>query len=317
MTWVVNGGKLVLHHPFDAPTLLKQIPGEQIYYTMVPPALLVTLDQLPVWKELDKNSLKVLATGGSPLPHWIVKRYREAYNMDIVNEFASNEGLGILSSRLFFTDLEDLAIYFPRWGVEGIEWPKLKEIKDDFRRGVMHSTQTKLVDPQSGEIITQPGVAGEMLYKGPGIFAGYWKRPDLTAKVLDQEGFYHTGDLFSIEGENADKYLFKGRYKDLIIRGGQNISPEEIENLVGDHPKVQEVAAIGCPDERLGEKVCAVVVPVPGETVTLEEIIDFVKSKNIAVYKLPERLELIETMPRNALNKIEKRTLRKKFGFEQ
>lgn len=316
MTWVVNGGKLVLHHPFDAPTWLQQIPGENIYYTMAPPALLITLDQLPAWADLDKSSLKVLATGGSPLPSWIVKKYREAYNMDIVNEFASNEGLGILSSELFFSDLRDLAIYFPRWGDEAIEWPRLKEIPDDFSRGVMHSTQTKIADPQSGKTITERGVAGEIRYKGPGIFAGYWKRPDLTAKVFDEEGYYCTGDLFSIEGENADKYLFKGRYKDLIIRGGQNISPEEVENLVGEHPKVLEVAAIGCPDERLGERVCVVVVPSPGETISLDEIIDFVKTKDTAVYKRPERLEVVEAMPRNALNKIEKRTLRKRFGFE-
>lgn len=316
MTWVVNGGKLVLHHPFDAPTLLQQIPGEKIYYTMAPPALLIMLDQLPAWADLDKSSLKVLATGGSPLPSWIVKKYREAYNMDIVNEFASNEGLGILSSELFFSDLRDLAIYFPRWGVEGIEWPKLKEITDDYSCEVMHSTQTKIADPQSGKTITERGIAGEMRYKGPGVFAGYWKRPDLTAKVFDEEGYYCTGDLFSIEGENADKYLFKGRYKDLIIRGGQNISPEEVENLVGEHPKVLEVAAIGCPDERLGERVCVVVVPVPGETISLDEITDFVKAKETAIYKMPERLEVVESMPRNALNKIEKRTLRKRFGFE-
>jgi len=274
------------------------------------------LDQLPAWANLDKSSLKVLATGGSPLPHWIVKRYREAYNMDIVNEFASNEGLGMLSSELFFSDLQDLAIYFPRWGDSGIEWPKLKEIPDDFRRGIMHSTQTKIVDPDSGRTITEPGVTGELRYKGPGVFAGYWKRPDLTDKVFDEEGYYCTGDLFSIEGDKADKYLFKGRYKDLIIRGGQNISPEEVENMVGEHPKVQEVAAIGYPDERLGEKVCVVVVTKPGETVTLEEINEFMRYKDTAIYKRPERLEVIEAMPRNALNKIEKRTLRKRFGFE-
>jgi non-ribosomal peptide synthetase component E (peptide arylation enzyme) len=180
----------------------------------------------------------------------------------------------------------------------------------------MHSSQTKVVDPQSGKVITEPGVAGEMRYKGPGVFAGYWKRPDLTAKIFDEEGYYCTGDLFSIEGENKDKYLFKGRYKDLIIRGGQNISPEEVENLVGEHPKVLEVAVIGCPDERLGEKICVVVVAKPGETVTLEEISEFMKSKDTAVYKRPERLEVIEAMPRNALNKIEKRILRKRFGFE-
>jgi len=312
MPWVLNGGKLVLHQPFDADTYLKQIPGEKVYYTMAPPAVLVMLDRLPEWRELDKSSLKVLGTGGSPLAPWIAKRYREAYGIDIVNEFAANEGFALLSSPMFFPDPEDRALYFPRWGSEGVEWKNLEKIPDAFaRRVMMHSTQTKLVNPETGETITERGVVGELRYKSPVLFPGYWKRPDLTAKVFDDDRYYCTGDLFSIEGEKMDKFLFKGRYKDLIIRGGQNISPVEIEHLVEDHPKINEVAAIGYPDERLGEKLCVVVVPKPGENVTLEEIISYLKEKDIAVYKLPERLETIDVMPRNALNKIEKNKLKK------
>lgn len=311
MPWVVNGGKLVLHQPFDAQIYLKQIPGERVYYTMAPPAMLVMLDKLPEWAELDKSSLKVLATGGSPLPPWIVKRYRDVYKIDIVNEFASNEGFALLSSPLFFPDPDDRALYFPRWGGEGVKWKSLEGIPDEYaRRVIMHSTETKLVNPETGYVITERGVVGELRYRSPVIFAGYWKRPDLTAKIFDDEGYYCTGDLFSIEGEKMDKYLFQGRYKELIIRGGQNISPVEIENLVGSHPKVYEVAAVGYPDERMGEKVCVVVVPNPGDTLTLEEIIDFLREKDIAVYKLPERLEIIDVMPRNALNKIEKNSLK-------
>jgi non-ribosomal peptide synthetase component E (peptide arylation enzyme) len=312
MPWVVNAGKLVLHQPFDPVTYMQQITGEKVYYTMAPPAILVMLDRLAEWRELDKSSLKVLATGGSPLAPWISKRYRDAYGIAIVNEFAANEGFALLSSPIFFSDPEDRALYFPRWGSEGVEWKNLEKIRDEFaRRVLMQSTQTKLVNPETGEMITERGIAGELRYKSPVVFAGYWKRPDLTAKVFDQEGYYCTGDLFSIEGEKMDKFLFKGRYKDLIIRGGQNISPVEIENLVGNHPKIHEVAAIGYPDERLGEKLCVVVVPKPGETITLEQIINYLKEKDIAVYKLPERLEIIDVMPRNAINKIEKNKLKK------
>ena len=312
MPWVVNAGKLVLHHPFDPVTYMQQITGEEVYYTMAPPAILVMLDRLPEWRELDKRSLKVLATGGSPLAPWIAKRYRDAYGIDIVNEFAANEGFALLSSPIFFPDPEDRALYFPRWGAEGVEWKNLEKIPDEFaRRVMMQSTQTKLVNPETEETITERGVVAELRYKSPVVFAGYWKRPDLTANVFDQEGYYCTGDLFSIEGEEMDKFLFKGRYKDLIIRGGQNISPVEIEHLVEGHPKINEVAAIGYPDERLGEKLCVVVVPKPGENVTLGEIISYLKEKDIAVYKLPERLETINVMPRNALNKIEKNKLKK------
>jgi acyl-CoA synthetase (AMP-forming)/AMP-acid ligase II len=317
MTWIVNGGKLVLHHPFDPATYLRQIPGEKVYYTMAPPALLVMLDQMPDWANLDKSSLKVVATGGSPLPHWIVKKYREAYNIDIVNEFASNEGLGIITSTLFFDDPEDRAVYFPRIGAEEIEWKNFDQISNaTWRRIARDAIRIKIVHPETRKPITENGIPGELCYRGPSIFAGYWNRPDLTARAFDSEGFYSSGDLFSLEGEKQDKFLFKGRFKDLIIRGGQNISPEEIENLVGSHPKVAEVAAIGCPDKRLGEKICVCVVPKPGQTVSLDEINTFLKPKDIAVYKHPERLEIIEKMPRNALNKIEKKTLRRMFGFE-
>ncbi len=312
MPWVLNAGKLVLHHPFDPVTYMQQITGEKVYYTMAPPAILVMLDRSAEWRELDKRSLKVLATGGSPLAPWISKRYRDAYGIAIVNEFAANEGFALLSSPIFFPDPEDRALYFPRWGAEGVEWKNLEKIPDAFARRVMiESTQTKLVNPETGETITERGIVGELRYKSPVVFAGYWKRPDLTANVFDEEGYYCTGDLFSIEGEKMDKFLFKGRYKDLIIRGGQNISPVEIEHLVEGYPKIHEVAAIGYPDERLGEKLCVVVVPKPGENVTLEEIIRYLKEKDIAVYKLPERLEMIDVMPRNALNKIEKNKLKK------
>jgi len=315
MPWVVNAGKLVLHQPFYADIYLRQIVEEKVYFTMAPPAILVMLDKLPQWKELDKSSLKVLATGGSPLPPWIARKYRDVYGIDIVNEFAANEGFALISSPIFFPDPEDRALYFPRWGAEGIEWKNLEKIQDAFARNVMiHSTHTKLVNPETGEVINKRGIVGELRYKSPVVFAGYWKRPDLTSKVFDKDGYYCTGDLFSIEGEKMDKFLFQGRYKDLIIRGGQNISPVEIENLVGSHPKILEVAAIGYPDERLGEKVCVVVTTKPGETITLEEIISFLKEKEIAIYKLPERLEIIDIMPRNALNKIEKAKLKKMFS---
>jgi acyl-CoA synthetase (AMP-forming)/AMP-acid ligase II len=154
------------------------------------------------------------------------------------------------------------------------------------------------------------GEVGELCFAGPTVFAGYWNRPELSQKAFDPQGYYHTGDLFSIEGPHQDKYLFRGRYKDLIIRGGQNISPEEVETLVIGHPKIQEVAAVGCPDERLCERTCVVVVPVAGETVTLEEIVAFMAAKGVARYKLPERIEIVESLPRNAVQKVLRREIR-------
>ena len=310
MPWVLNGGKLVLHHPFDAEIYMNQIEAEKVCFTMAPPTILVMLDGLPEWEKLNKASLRVLATGGSPLPPWLVKKYRDSYNIEVVNEFASNEGFALISAPLFLSDPEDRAVYFPRWGGEGVEWKGLQELPEGLVREAMSATETKLVDPDTGNVITECGVIGELRYRSPVVFAGYWKRPDLTAKVFDEEGYYCTGDLFSIEGEKMDKYLFQGRCKDLIIRGGQNISPVEIENLVGAYEKIHEVAAVGYPDPRLGERVCIAAVAKPGETINLEEILDYLRTKDVAVYKLPERLLLLDEMPRNAINKVEKNKLR-------
>jgi non-ribosomal peptide synthetase component E (peptide arylation enzyme) len=142
------------------------------------------------------------------------------------------------------------------------------------------------------------------------IFSGYWQRDDLSAKSFNEKGYYLSGDLFSIEGEKRDKYLFHGRCKDLIIRGGYNISPEEVETIVSGHPKVQEVAAVGYPDERLGERTCVFVVAKPNEAITLDEIVTFLDEEGVAKYKYPERLEIVDALPRNAVNKVLRRTLR-------
>jgi acyl-CoA synthetase (AMP-forming)/AMP-acid ligase II len=171
--------------------------------------------------------------------------------------------------------------------------------------------ETKLVEPQTRQTITEPGVPGELAIRSPGIFPGYYRRPDLTRAVFDEDGFFHTGDLFEIagEGERLDRYRFVGRVKEIINRGGLKISPSELEGLLAGHPKVAEAAFLGYPDKRLGEKVCAVVVPKEGSTISLEEIVEFLKEKEIAVYKLPEKLVIVEELPRNPVGKVMKRKL--------
>ena len=120
--------------------------------------------------------------------------------------------------------------------------------------------------------------------------------------------FFRTGDYFKIEDD--DLLTFYGRKKDIIIRGGQNISPEEIENILQYHPNVLEVAVVGYPDLRMGEKACACIVPRPGETVTLDEIVSFMKEEDVAIFKLPERLEIMKSLPRNPAAKVQKKILR-------
>lgn len=294
--WVITGGKLAIHHPFDLKVFLQQLIQEDIYYTLAPPALLDNLAKSPQWAQMDKGNLKYIGSGSAPVSDWMVEKFQNEFGISIVNFFASNEGVALYSSPRDIPDPKDRANYFPRFGAEGLEWGT--KAVEGFR--------SRLVDPQTEEVIEERGVVGELRFAGPTIFSGYYRQPELTEKAFDAEGYYRSGDLFSIEGEKMDRYRFHGRYKDLIIRGGVNISPEEIETMVAEYPKVAEVAAVGYPDERLGERVCIVVVPAPGETVTLEEINAFLKEKDIAKYKYPEKLFLVDALPRNPLDKVMK-----------
>ncbi len=298
--WIITGGKMVLHHPFDLKVFLKQLIVEKVYYTLAPPALLDNLAKSPDWAAMDKGDLSVIGSGSAPLSSWMVKKFQEDFGISIVNFFASNEGVALYSCPRDFPNPEDRALYFPRFGRENLTWDA--KASEGFR--------TRLVDPISGEEVTEPDLIGELRFAGPTIFPGYYKAPELTDKAFDQDGYFLSGDLFSIAGDNMEKYRFHGRHKDLIIRGGQNISPEEIETLVVEHPKVAEVAALGYPDDRLGERICIVVAPKAEETVTLDEINEFLRTQDIAKYKYPEKLKLVEALPRNPLGKVLKRELR-------
>lgn len=301
--WVITGGKMVFHHPFDLGVFLKQLIAEKVYYTLAPPALLDALAKSPQWAAMDRGDLSVIGSGSAPLSEWMVKTFQEEFNIGIVNFFASNEGEALYSSPKDFPRPEDRAAYFPRFGGEGLVW------SSDAIKGF----KSRLVDTITGEDITEPDVVGELRFAGPTVFPGYYNAPELNEKAFDEKGYFRTGDLFSIAGEKMDKYKFQGRYKDLIIRGGMNISPEEIETLVVEHPKVAEVAAVGYPDERLGEKVCLVVVPAPDQEVTLDEINEFLRSKDIAKYKYPEVIKIVDALPRNPVGKILKRDIRDMF----
>lgn len=301
--WLLTGGKLVLHHPLDLPVFLSQIEKEEINYTVAPPALLNMLLMKPeILAKTDLGSLKNIGSGSAPLSPWMVREWQERYGINVVNLFGSNEGAALTSGPKEFPDPDDRARYFPRFGVPGYEWaPRIAA-----------QMSTKLVDPETRQVIREPGVPGELAIRSPGIFPGYFRRPDLTAKAFDEEGYFYTGDLFEIAGEEGrlDRYRFVSRVKDIIVRGGFKISPEEVEALVAGHPSVAEAVVIGYPDERLGEKVCLVAAPREGQSLTLEEVVEHLKHQDIAVYKLPEKLVVVERLPRNPLGKVLKRVIR-------
>jgi non-ribosomal peptide synthetase component E (peptide arylation enzyme) len=174
-----------------------------------------------------------------------------------------------------------------------------------------NKVRTRLVDLETGDDITGPGRVGELRFSGPTIFSGYYRSPDLTERAFDERGFYRTGDLFEIVGDRLEYYRFAGRHKDIVVRGGMNISSEEVESLLLSHPKVKEVAVVGWPDPVLGERVCAVVVAQPNQNPVLTELVNHLREvERVAAFKLPERLVLVDALPRNPLGKVLKRALR-------
>ncbi|EHR8744638.1 medium-chain fatty-acid--CoA ligase [Escherichia coli] len=155
-----------------------------------------------------------------------------------------------------------------------------------------------------------PGCEGEEASRGPNVFMGYFDEPELTARALDEEGWYYSGDLCRMD--EAGYIKITGRKKDIIVRGGENISSREVEDILLQHPKIHDACVVAMPDERLGERSCAyVVLKAPYHSLSLEEVVAFFSRKRVAKYKYPEHIVVIEKLPRTASGKIQKFLLRK------
>ena len=301
-TWLVLGGTVVQHHPFSLPVFLQQLRDERIDYTVAPPAVLNMLLQNDALLEgIDFKRLCRIGSGSAPLAQWMVRGFAEKYGVQIVNYFGSNEGAALAGSDVDIPDPALRAQYFPRAGVQGQSW----------RISTTRKIRTRLVDLDTGLDILQAGRPGELRFAGPTVFSCYYRAPDMTARAFDDQGYYCTGDLFEIAGDRLQYYRYVGRSKDLVIRGGMNISSEEIENLLAACPGVREAAVVGVPDAILGEKLCACVVAAPGHEVELHTLTEYLRNtQQVAVFKLPEYILLVDALPRNPVGKILKRELR-------
>ena len=304
--WLICQGKLVQHHPFDMQIFLDQMSTEKINYTIAAPAIMnMLLNNKELFENLDLSNLRSIGCGGAPLSDWMVETFQNKYNITIQNIFGSNEGMSLLSSRADVEDPKLRAVYFPRFGVKDYDW----------KNPVAKTIKTKLVNLETNKEIHDSGVPGELLISGATVFDGYWNSPDANKEVFDQDGYFRTGDMFEISSAETDYKFYKycGRCKDLIIRGGMNISPEELDYLLISHPSLADVSVTGYDDEILGERVGVVAVLNEGCGVTLEAIIDFLKDLGIAKYKLPENLKIIDELPRNPVGKVLRNELKGLF----
>ena len=172
-------------------------------------------------------------------------------------------------------------------------------------RPICPDDEVRLVDGEGREVAA--GEVGELTCRGPYTLRGYFGVPEYNAKQFTQDGFYCSGDL--MRRHPSGNYVVEGRKKDLINRGGEKISAEEIENLILSHPAVQDAACVPVPDPNLGEKMCACVILKPGFSLSLNQLTDFLKAKEIAKFKLPEHLVVLDDFPVSTFGKVSKKAL--------
>lgn len=300
MSWLHVAGTMVLHHPFDPGVYLAQIATERPAFTIAPPAILnMLLQDEALLAKVNLSSLRAIGSGSAPLAPAMVRGFQERFGIAIVNLFGSNEGMSLVTGPGDVPDPEERAIYFPRR-------PRFAPPYGGERE---RHIETRLISLDDGAEIVEEGVSGELEIRGPTLFEGYHNAPEQTRLIFTEDGYFRTGDLFEIAG-GGRFYQFVGRCKDLIIRGGVNIAPEEIDRLLGGHPQLLEACTFSLPDPVMGERIGLAVVARPGEAVALADVAMFLKEQGLAIFKLPERLFLFDMLPRNVTNKVMRQEVR-------
>jgi len=275
--------KIVNMEKFEAEDALKLIEKERITVLPTVPAMLTMMLRHPNFGKYDLSSLKLVSSMGSVLPYSIGMEVEQKMGKLIQNYSSLDCSVACMGRPTDPPEKRILTAGRP------YAWAQVKLLDDD------------------GKEVPQGGV-GEVNFKGPAGASGYFKDPETTWKCWSKDGWFKMGDLAKLDEEG---YLtIVGRKKDMIIRGGQNIYPIEIENILVTHPRVFSVAVVGMPDAVLGEKACAYVVPKANQTFSFDDMVSFLKEKGIAGFKLPERLEVIDKMPMVAEGqKVDKKTL--------
>jgi fatty-acyl-CoA synthase len=279
-----KGGEVVLQRAFDPGRTLAAIEEHRVTTFFGVPAMFQFMSLHPDFATADLSSLRVAVCGGAPCPEPLLRLYGE-------RGVPMQQGYGLTETSPMVSFLAP-EFSFSKLGSSG-RTPLFTEIK--------------LVDGD-GEIVHEPGAPGEVMVRGPNVMAGYWNRPEDTAAVIDADGWFRTGDIAYLDGEGF--LTICDRSKDMIISGGENVYPAEVESVLFKHPAIAEIAVIGESDEKWGECVVAVTALEPGQSLTLEELRAFA-GESLARYKLPRRLEIMSALPRNTVGKVLKYELRK------
>ena len=300
MAAIYGGRTLVMERQFDAKEWMELVESEKANRAMMVPTMLKQLMDHPEFGEHDLSSLKVITYGAAPMPLEVIKRALEAFpGVSFINAFGQTE----TASTITTLGPEDHIIS----GTEEEREKKLRRLASIGKP--MSDVEMRIVDEDGRELPV--GQVGEIVARGPRVMTGYWKDEEKTEKTIDKDGWIHTGDMGYMD-EDGYFYL-AGRAMDMIIRGGENISPEEVEAVLRTHPKVEEAAVIGIPDEEWGEQPRAIVVLKQGEVATAEEVIEYCRA-NLSSFKRPRSVVFIDELPRNPMGKVLKRVLQERYG---
>jgi 2,3-dihydroxybenzoate-AMP ligase len=289
--YLLHGGKVVLANTTRSEAIFSLIERHRVTHIAVVPALLIRLINDPMIEKFDLSSLQVIQSGGQRLQPEVRRRTKE-----LVPSVTVQENFGMAEGMLMFVRLDDL-----------------EEVRmETVGRPVSPDDEVRLVDDDDNEVA--PGEVGELLARGPYTLRGYFGVPEYNARAFTSDGFYRSGDL--MRRHPSGNYMVEGRKKDLINRGGEKISAEEIENLILTHPAVQNVACVPMPDPILGERMCAYVILRKGGVLALEQLVAFLMNEEIAKHKLPERLEIMDDFPLSAFGKVSKKDLTEKITLK-
>jgi len=281
-----SGGKVVLIPSTSTEDVLEAIQKEKVTIMPTPPALLIRWMESQALPKYDISSLEVVLAGGAKLNAEVAIKVKPVLGCYY------HQNLGMAEGMLFWSrkgDPDDLLL-----NTQGAPM-----FEDD---------EIRVVDENEKDV--PPGQLGELLVRGPNTIRGYYNSPEYNKKAFTKDGFYRTGDVVRV---HRNRYVaVEGRIKDTINRGAEKISAEEVENHILAHPKVENCAFVAMPDPVLGEKGCVFVLPKGNQSLTLEDLVEFLKTKrHIAVFKLPERLELVTELPMTKIGKVDKKELRR------
>jgi len=300
MAAIYGGRTLVMERQFEPEEWMTLVEREKANRAMMVPTMLKQLLDHPDFKNHDLSSLRVITYGAAPMPLPVIRKALESFpGVSFINAFGQTETASTITS----LGPEDHVLT----GTEEEKEKKLARLASIGKP--MADVEMKVVDDDGKKL--GPGEVGEILARGPRVMSGYWKDEEKTAKTIDKDGWVHTGDVGYVDEDGY--YFLSGRSSDMIIRAGENISPEEIENVIREHPKVEDVAVIGVPDETWGEEPRAVVIPKKGDKPTEEEIMEYCR-QNLASFKRPRSVIFVDDLPRNPMGKLIKKDIREKYG---